>query len=287
MILFALPDFTSMLSYNLMFARMMQTAPELFHDDVKADCIYGCFPDCIMNGGRLTPGERASYEQISRTFDAIEEEGLGIRITFTNMLVRPEHFEDEYANTILRAARGRNAKVIVWSDELGEYISGRYNLGLILSTTRELNGAGELNEMLSRYDMAVLEYNHNKDDAFLQQVAFPEKLEVMANELCKPGCKVRQQHYLVVSRNQMEHSSVDFQCPGNYQMPPGFAILAASSPTILGNEDIRRLHKTYGISHFKLIGRKYDIQFFAESYLYYLVRPEYRNVMAKIIRKYK
>ena len=94
MILYALPDFTVMLSWNLMFAGMMHTAPEMFFEDVKADCVYGCFPDCMMNGGRVIPGERASYEQIARTFDAIEEAGLGIRITFTNMLVRPEHFED-------------------------------------------------------------------------------------------------------------------------------------------------------------------------------------------------
>ena len=285
MILYALPDFTAMLSWNLMFAGMMHTAPEMFFDDVKADCIYGCFPDCIMNGGRVIPGERASYEQIARTFDAIEEAGLGIRITFTNMLVRREHFEDEYANTILRAARGRNAKIIVWSDELGEYISGRYHLGLILSTTRELNGADELNEMLRRYDLAVLDYNHNKDDAFLQQVAFPEKLEVMANELCKPGCKARQQHYLAESRSQMDKTRFSFLCPEKHEAA-GFTARTAASPTILGNDDIRRLHKTYGISHFKLVGRRYSAGIFEEAYLYYLVRPAYRSVMARVIQKH-
>ena len=161
MICYALPDFTTWLPLNLTVAGMMRTAPEMFLEDVRAECIYGCFPDCIMNGGRVIPGERAGYDQIARTFDAIEKEGLGIRITFTNMLVRPEHFEDEYANDILRAASGRNARVIVWSDELGEYISGRYKLGLILSTTRELNGVEELNAMLGRYDLVVLDYNHN------------------------------------------------------------------------------------------------------------------------------
>ncbi len=285
MILYALPDFTVMLSWNLTFAGMMREAPEMFFSDVKSDCLYGCFPGCIMNGGRMLSGGRASYEQISKTFDAIEEAGLGIRITFTNMLVRPEHFEDEYANTILRAARGRNARIIVWSDELGEYISGRYNLGLILSTTRELKGTDELNEMLRRYDMAVLDYNHNKDDAFLQQIACPEKLEVLANEMCAPGCKVRQQHYLAESRSQMERKPVSFTCPGQYEMA-GFTTQAVSSPTILSNEDIRRLHKIYGISHFKLVGRKNDARFFYETYLYYLVRPEYRSVMAKIVQKH-
>ena len=282
MILFALPDFTSMLSYNLMFARMMQTAPELFHDDVKADCIYGCFPDCIMNGGRVIPGERAGYDRIARTFDAIEKEGLGIRITFTNMLVRPEHFEDEYANDILRAASGRNASVIVWSDELGEYISGRYKLGLILSTTRELNGVEELNAMLGRYDLVVLDYNHNKDDAFLRQVSDPARLEVMVNEYCKPRCPYRQQHYLQDSISQMEHVPSSFRCKSGCEQP-GYTTRTAESPTIMGNEDIRRLNSTYGISHFKIVGRQLFRALFCESYVYYFSRPQYRSTVMNIL----
>ena len=285
MIRYALPDFTARLSFNLMFARMMHTAPELFFDDIKAECVYGCFPDCIMNGGRVIPGERASYDQISETFDAIEKEGLGIRITFTNMLIRPEHFDDEYANTILKAARGRNAKVIVNSDELGEYISNRYHLGLILSTTRELSGAEELNMMLDRYEMAVLNYNHNKDDAFLKQVSHPDRLEVMVNEPCKPGCTTRQQHYLEDSRSQMEHRRESFNCPGGCEKA-GYTMRTATSPTILGNDDIRRLNKTYGIEHYKIVGRRLSVSRSSEAYLYYFVRPEYRSTMAKIIQRH-
>lgn len=283
MIRYALPDFTVRLPFNLMFAEMMRTTPELFFEDVRAECMYGCFPDCIMNGGRVVSGERAGYDRISETFDAIEKAGLGIRITFTNMMVRPEHFEDEYANTILRAASGRNARVIVWSDELGEYISGRYHLGLILSTSRALSGVEELNAMLGRYDMVVLDYNHNKDDAFLRQVSDPARLEVMVNELCKPGCAYRQEHYREDSIRQMEHTESAYLCHGGFEVP-GFTARTAESPTILGNNDVRRLNSTYGISHFKLVGRTSSMGNYSESYLYYLVRPEYRNLVMKIIR---
>lgn len=34
-------------------------------------------------------------------------------------------------------------------------------------------------------------YNLNKDYDFIAQVAHPERLEVMVNELCAPGCPVR------------------------------------------------------------------------------------------------
>lgn len=75
--------------------------------------------------GRTITGTPYSYDQINETFDQIEKEGLSIRLTFTNMLIKPEQFEDEYSNMILKAAQGRDAWVIVYSDELGDYIFSR------------------------------------------------------------------------------------------------------------------------------------------------------------------
>ncbi len=286
MIQYALPDFTVRLPFNLMFIRMMKSAPEIFFDNIRISSLYGCFPGCFMNGGRVMNGERFNYNQINETFDIIEKEGLGIRLTFTNMFLKPEHFEDSYANTILRAAQKRNAKVIVWSDELGDYITSRYHLGLILSTSRELDGVDELNRMLESYDMVVLDYNHNKDDVFLKQVMYPSKLEVMANEVCRPGCPTRRLHYEDESRCQLENIPSSFRCPDIYE-GAGFTTRTASSPTILGNDDIQRLNETYGISHFKIVGRNTSVGMYAEAYLYYLVRPMYRGVVEKIIRRYQ
>ena len=80
MISYSLPDYVRHLNLNLTFANLMKTAPELFFDDVSINSIYGCFPDCIMNGGRVISGERYSYDQINDTFDRIEKECLGIRL---------------------------------------------------------------------------------------------------------------------------------------------------------------------------------------------------------------
>lgn len=284
MIQYALPDFTRRISINLMIARMMHTAPEMFYDDIKIDCLYGCFPDCAMNGGRLIKGDRYSYDKIVETFDAIENEGLGIRLTFTNMLLKAENFKDKYANDILKAAQGRNAKVIVWSDELGKYISDHYHLELILSTTRKLEGIEELNKMLDRYNMVVLDYNHNKNDAFLSKVKTPSRLELIANEMCRPNCMSRYRHYEEDSRRQLEHTPASFHCPGGCE-GIDYTTRTKESPTILGNDDVRRLYKTYGISHYKITGRNATDLWLFVTYLYYLVRPEYRTVMAKIIQK--
>ncbi len=284
MIRYALPDIIKHLSFNIQFSRMMQSAPELFYDDVKAECIYGNFPECIMNGGRVMQGKPYTADQVNSVFDAIEDAGMAIRLTFTNMLIRQEHYEDQYSNMILKAAEGRNAQVIVYSDDLGNYISTRYHLKLILSTSRALKDVEELNQKLEHYDMVVLNYNHNQDDSFLKQVTDPSRLEVMVNELCKPNCPDRQKHYESDSLFQLEHKLSSFRCSGERE-GLGYTTRMGKYKHILSNDDIRRLNKSYGISHFKLTGRGCPEDHYLETYLYYLVKPEYHNVVVKIIKK--
>lgn len=283
MIRFLLPDFITHLHLNLAIPQMIRTIPELFREDIAIDSMYGNFPNCIMNGGRVIQGTSYSYDEIQETFDQIEQEGLGIRLTFTNMLIKPEQFEDEYSNMILKAAQGRNASVIVYSDELGDYISGKYHLKRVLSTTRALSGVEELNAMLDRYDMVVLDYNHNKDDNFLKQVRDPARLEVMPNEFCRPNCPTRQIHYECDSYSQLEQIPAFFTCPQKCSSC-GFTMKTNDSPHLLSNEDIRRLNAVYGISYFKIVGRKLAIGLTLEAYAYYFAKTEYRSAVMKILK---
>lgn len=284
MIQYSLPDITWHLSFNLALAQMKCTAPELFFEDVEIGSIYGCFPSCIMNGGRFFIGERYTYDQVAEVFDRIASKGLTTRLTFTNMLVRPEQFEDEYCNMILKAAQGRNVEVIVYLDELGDYIFSRYHFKRILSTTRALNSVDELNTMLSHYNMVVLDYNRNKDDAFLEKVTDPTRLELMPNEMCQPNCPIRQQHYIHNSRCQLENIELPFSCTKEHKNSQ-FTCPPADSQTILSNDDIRRLYCVYGISNYKIVGRSLAVKHCLNSYFYYLVRPEYHAVVRRILKE--
>lgn len=283
MIQYSIPGFVKNLQFNLKFIKMMKTAPELFYDDVLVDSIYGNFPDCIMNGGRTTIGIPYSYDQINETFDRIEKEGLNIRLTFSNMLIKPEQFDDEYSNMILKAAQGRNAWVIVYSDKLGDYISSRYHLKRILSTARPLSNVEELNAMLERYDMVVLNYSHNKDYDFLKEVIHPSRLEVMPNELCQNLCPVRQEHYRNESLSQLAHTEATFICRGRC-FGLGYTSQTDKSIHLLSNDDIRVLNGRYGINHFKIVGRKLSPNLYLETFAYYFAKPEYQRVMWKIMK---
>lgn len=275
MIDFTLPDFTVGLRRNLVFARLMRDCPQFFFEGVRIQSVYGCFPNCPLNGGRAFVREPYTPEQVRATFDALDEFGLKARLTFTNMLVEERHLEDPYFNMILDEGAAHGAGVIVHSDLVDEYVRARHpGMERTLSTTREILDPDKLSEALEAFDLVVLNYNKNKDRAFLNQVRGTERLEVMANELCNPGCPNRTQHYLHNSRDQLQGRVSEFaRCN---LAGKDFFKTAPASPTILTPDDVFYLHTRYGVPRFKLVGRGVNPEVNLESYLYYLVRPEHR-----------
>lgn len=275
MIDFTVPDFTVGLKRNLVFARVMRDCPQFFFDDVRIQSVYGCFPGCVMNGGRAFVRQRYTPEQVRATFQALDAQGLKARLTFTNMLVGEEHLGDEYFNMILDEGAAHGAGVIVYSDLVDAYIKDRHpEMERTLSTTREILDAVQLTDALERFDMVVLNYNLNKDHAFLDKVGHADRLEVMANELCNPGCPHRREHYLHNSADQLAERITEFRRCN--LAGKDFFKMAPASPTILTNDDVRELNRRYGVPRFKLVGRGVAGDVNLESYLYYLVRPEHR-----------
>lgn len=280
---YTLPDFTVGLKRNLVFAQLMRDCPQFFFDDVRIQSVYGCFPGCVVNGGRAFVREPYSARQIEATFEALDGQGIAARLTFTNMLVEERHLEDPYFNLILDVAADHGAGVIVYSDLVDAYVRARHpRMERTLSTTREILDAAELNRALEAFDLVVLNYNKNKDLAFLDQVEHPERLEVMANELCNPGCPHRNEHYLHNSRDQLAGTVTEFRrCDLSGR---DFFKLAPTSPTILTNDDVRTLHGRYGVPRFKIVGRGVAPGVNLESYLYYLVRPGHRAGLREALR---
>ena len=280
---YTLPDFTVGLKRNLVFAQLMRDCPQFFFDDVRIQSVYGCFPGCVVNGGRAFVREPYSARQIESTFEALDGQGIAARLTFTNMLVEERHLEDPYFNLILDAAADHGAGVIVYSDLVDAYVRARHpRMERTLSTTREILDAAELNRALGAFDLVVLNYNKNKDLPFLDQVEHPERLEVMANELCNPGCPHRNEHYLHNSRDQLAGTVTEFRrCDLSGK---DFFKLAPTSPTILTNDDVRTLHGRYGVPRFKIVGRGVAPDVNLESYLYDLVRPEHRAGLREALR---
>ena len=279
---FTLPDFTSGLQINLSLIESWRNNPAMFRDGVRFDSVYGCFPRCKANGGRHHLGLQFPPFRMHATFAALNDAGVKARLTFTNMFIDTHVLRDDaYVRTILDIASDYDVEIIVYSDEVADYLRQNYPFKLVLSTTREITDVEALNDALERFDYVVLNYNLNKDYDFIAQVAHPERLEVMVNEVCAPNCPVRQKHYEHESRDQLNDESTLFgeECG----RPKVDFTELFDGPIVLANEEVVRLRTDYGIRHFKIVGRKRKREKLVDVLLYYLVRPEYHEDVRRML----
>jgi collagenase-like PrtC family protease len=282
MISYSLPDFVNGLERNLFFIRLFETNPEYFAKDVRIGSVYGCFPGCVLNGGRTFIRERYTAEQMEKTFSLLDAHGITARLTLTNMLVEEVHLRDRYFLEMMDCASKHKVEVIVYSELVSDFIAQNYGLRQVLSTTRPIDDVRELNRATKRYDCVVLNYNRNKDRAFIEGIEDREKIEVMVNEFCRPGCPWRTEHYLHNSKDQLDGTIRPFRaCDAG---EGGFFLHAPDHPVILTTEQVRALSDTYGIQHFKIVGRGVAFETVLESYAYYLLKPEYRDSLKRLAR---
>ena len=211
--------------------------------------------------------------------------GLGLNLFFIRLLEqRPALFQDgvrsDSVDGCFPAFDGVEA--IVYADLVGDYVRERYGMRCVLSTTRALADAAEVNRMTKRYDYVVLDYNRHKDPAFLAALEDRDKVEVMVNEFCAYRCPHRAQHYLHNSEDQRSGTMRPFECVAKradfFDHEPGH-------PVIFTDREVRDLHDEYGIGYFKIVGRGVAFQTVLEAYAYYLVRPEYREDVKRMVMR--
>ena len=271
---FALPDFTANLQMNMSLIESWRSNPAMFRDGVRIDSVYGSFPQCKANGGRHVLGLRYTAEHMDATFSALNDAGVKARLTFTNLFVDSAMLrEDAYVQRILDVASRHNVEIIVYSDEVADYLRNNYPFKLVLSTTREITDIDVLNDALERFDYVVLNYNLNKDYDFISRIDHPERIEMMVNEVCAPNCPVRQKHYEHESRDQLRGESTLFceEC----RRPKAEFYELFDGPIVLSNEEVDRLRTEYGVRNFKIVGRKRNREKMVDALMYYLVKPEF------------
>ena len=259
---------------NLSLIESWHNNPAMFRDGVRFDSVYDCFPQCKANGGRHYLGVQYTSNWMHATFAALNDAGVKARLTFTNMFIDGNVLRDDaYIRKILDVASRYDVEIIVYSDDVADYLRKNYLFKLVLSTSREITDIETLNDVLERFDYVVRNYNFNKNYDFIAQVAHPERLELMVNELCAPYCPVRKQHYEHESRDQLNGESTLFR--GECRRPKAYLMNLIDGPVVLANEKTVRLRADYGISNYKIVGRNRKREKLVDILLYYLVKPEY------------
>ena len=272
-----LPGFCAFRLLNQIFINLMKDYPERFRTGYRIGSVYGTFPGAIWNGGRAVFGI-TSKADIERVIKVYNEKNIPVRFTWTNSLLEEKHLNDTYCNMIMRVADNGMNQVLANTELLERYIRKEYpKYPIISSTTKRMTDLVSLQEELKKeYHLVVLDYDLNHDEVVLTALEpYANRVEILVNEICYPGCKMRKEHYRSESLSQLEFDMrTDFKCP-NKATPRVFKE-CMDRPAFISNEQIGQ-YIDRGYVNFKIVGRGLSPEFLMDSYAYFLAKDEHRE----------
>lgn len=289
---FHLPDFTQHFKLNLVFAAMVKSCPQFMREGVEIASVYGAFPQSLWNGGRTNSGicDKSFVRSVLKSFNS---EGIPLRFTFTNPMLKEEHLSDPFCNAVLKMANNGLNEVIVNSPLLEEYIRKNYpKYKLTSSTCKRITDIEKLKEEMEKdYSIVVLDYDFNNKFDLLEQIPHKEKCEILVNACCDPGCKRRTKHYQDLGMQQIiycdhlkKHPNKPLNLKDYPNMPETDCHCADRSifeikdlSTHVSPNDIWEKYVPMGFNQFKIEGRTSTTLNLIETYLYYMVKPECRD----------
>lgn len=283
---FHLPGLRFNFPLNMYWLSAMEQYPERFRDNIEIGSCFGCFPISLWNGGRLIQHDQCDSRYIEHVVKNLNDKGIPVRYTFTNPLITEDDLDDPFCNYCMDVANNGMNEVMIMSPILEQYLREKYpNFAYNSSTCKEIKNADELNAEIDKpYKYVVLDFNLNNQWDIIGKLHNPEKLEVLVNTLCEPGCKRRGEHYRQIAKDQ-KTVLLNRTLPKDKQIPikPWFCQYGEFNcvwtiqdyPTVIKPDDIWNKYVPAGINNFKIEGRTAYLFSLLDTYCYYMVKPEY------------
>lgn len=259
----------------------MKKYPDKFNDGYKIGSVYGTFPGAIWNGGRSIMDGHSGPAEVEKIIKSYNVFGIPVRFTWTNVLLEEKHNSDEYCNMIMKVGNNGLNQVLVYSDALEEYIRKTYpGYKVLSSTTKRILSVDRLmEEMAKDYYLVVLDYDFNHDENVIEKLLpYADRIEILANETCQPHCPQRVNHYREISKAMLGMSSLQKLqniCTDRTPNARSFQT-CMKRPAFMSTTDIEEYSKK-GFKNFKIVGRGLGQDFYIDSLIYYLVKPEERD----------
>ena len=277
--IFYLPEFyeKQYSNLNLTTILLLKEKPDFFYNDIEIGAIYGAFPGMIWNGGRSIAGG-TTFDEAARVIQFYNELQIPLRFTYTNCLLEKEQLNDTFCNLVTEKAHNGFNEILVNSPILEDYLKSnfpRYNY--LLSTTKCERNPEKINSISKNYMLVVIDYRDTKNKKFLKQIKEKEKIEILLNDYCRPNCPNREKHYIAISKEQLSYGYPEgiYQC--NYCSSSFYELFNNSS--FVSIKDIKNIYLPNKIYHFKIVGRTTHLVNLIDSYVYYLIKPQYQNIV--------
>ncbi len=289
---FHIPDFTFHFRLNAILVNSIRDCPQYFHDGLKISSVFGNFLGTVWNGGRLLTGS-TDPNTIKNTVKYFNDRDIPLRFTFTNPLIDKNHLGDQQGNQILRAANNGFNEVIVMSPELEGYIRENYpKYPITSSTCKQIESIdGVLEELKKDYKYVVLDYNLNNKFDLLEQIPVEERgrCEILINACCVPKCPRRGEHYCTIGQQQIKEWEYKKNLLNKKPFVPDDVFECDSTnrtiyditkfSTYVSPEDIFEKYLPMGFNQFKIEGRCTPDLEVLETYIHYMAKPEYKDIL--------
>lgn len=291
---FHLPDFAVKYRFNMVFLAMMHNCPQYFREGIEIASFYGTFPQSLWNGGR-TLNERCDKQYVRAVVKEFDRLNIPLRFTFTNPLITEKHLNDDFCNFILKTAENGRNGVIVVSTILEQYIRENYpGYKITSSTCKRITDINALNDELEKnYDIVVLDYDFNNKFELLELVKNKEKCEILVNACCRANCPNRVKHYHDIGAFQIAYCEHLQKKPDKPFIPENYGVMSDMNrdcpymsydaadirdlPNHISPDAIYEKYLPMGFSQFKIEGRTANIFNLLENYIYYLIKPEFKD----------
>lgn len=119
---FHLPGLRQNFPLNMLVLGLLEQKPEYFREGIRIASFFGEFPMSLWNGGRPSNYDQCDENFVRGVIKAVNDKGIPIRYTYTNMLLNQEDLKDPWCNFCMQAADNGTNEVMVFSPLLEQYI---------------------------------------------------------------------------------------------------------------------------------------------------------------------
>ena len=262
-------DLNLLFQYDTVWPTIYNTLRSYNFTAPKAN-LFGT-PSNIWAGGQI-PGIYGEFkkETLKNLYAYLQQNLTNPILNFSNTNLTKEDLKDEYANFILETSFEYNARFIVYSDYLRDYIKEKNPDATVVASvikancrfqgpnkTEEAtieNETNYYNKLLKEYDIVVVRPEYSKDilpyhPEYIDDIS---RLEVLINQPCIKNCPKMPEHYKCTEKlNTNLNQDVNFECIKN-NIP---CTILYENNLIHDEETIKRL-TTNGIKHIMLSAKQ-------------------------------
>ncbi len=271
---FILPNLFNNFYINKFFIELKNSNPNYLYNDFILSQVYGSVPYSIW--GLNNTKKYAPLRHIKQIFDFYYKNKLSVNLLFENNFLKEEHLYDTYSNSILEAANKKGNYITLSSDILEKYLKKNYPKFKIIKIVNK-NGLGRKNIFIES------RLNNQLDNL---KIKYKSDTYLMLNPLCLNSCPLYDFHREFIAKEQLNYNENGlFLCPLEYDL---------SFYSCFKNPDFISLHKlkklnNKGFNNFfinnaiinRSINKNYTNIDLIESYIYYLIKPEYHDFVRK------